>query len=126
MPTTSNISRLNPKECQIFGIFRDQSPHTKSKRVIYKIEYNKTTIVKYYVIYILIMYNFSQMTGVGLSTRVNEVWVDARAYSVEELVNLVSEETLTRKRNEKRLEYCRLNLQKSERMLNNFKGKRRN
>ena len=44
------------------------------------------------------------MTGVGLSTRVNEVWVDARAYSAEELVNLVSEETLTRKRNEVRAE----------------------
>ena len=29
-----------------------------------------------------------------------QVWVDARAYSAEELVNLVSEETLTRKRNE--------------------------
>ena len=50
------------------------------------------------------MYNFSQMTGVGLSTRLNEVWVDARAYSPEELVNLVSEETLTRKRNEVRAE----------------------
>ena len=31
-----------------------------------------------------------------------QVWVDARAYSAEELVNLVSEETLTRKRNEVR------------------------
>ena len=50
------------------------------------------------------MYNFSRWTGVELSTRVEEVGVDARAYSTEELVNLVSEETLTWKRNEVRAE----------------------
>ena len=56
------MSRLNPKECEVFGIFRDQSLHIKSKKVIYEIEHNKKTTVKFYVIYISITYNFSQKT----------------------------------------------------------------
>ena len=77
------MSRLNPKECQAFGMFRDQSPSTKSKGMIYKIKYNKTTMNIMVLIvtglYVLIMYNFSEMTGDELSVSVKEVWVNARS-----------------------------------------------
>ena len=82
-PVGSNMSRLNPKECQVVGMFRDRSPSTKSKGMIYKIKYNKTTVNILVLIvtglYVLIRYNFSEMTGDELSTSVNEVWVSARS-----------------------------------------------
>ena len=82
-PVGSNMSRLNPKECQVVGMFCDQSPSTKSKGMIYKIKYNKTTVNILVLIvtglYVLIRYNFSEMTGDELSTSVKEVWVSARS-----------------------------------------------
>ena len=92
MPRISNSSRLNPRECEVFRIFCDQSLHVKSKKVIYVIKHNKKTTVKFYVVCISIMYNFSQMTGVELSS------------GEEELTNLVSKETITQMRNEVRME----------------------
>ena len=92
MPRISNSSRLNPRECEVFGIFCDQSLHVKSKSVILLLSSTKKTTVKLYVMCILIMYNFSQMTGVELSS------------GEEELTNLVSDETITQMRNEVRME----------------------
>ena len=64
-------------------MFRDRSPTTKNKGMIYKTEYNKTTVhimvLMVIGLHVLIMYNFSEMKGDELSTSVKEVWVNARS-----------------------------------------------
>ena len=67
-------------------MFRDQSPPTNSMEIIYKISYNKMTVNILVLIvasiYLLICYNFSEMTGEELSTKVKEVWVSAKSRGI--------------------------------------------
>ena len=81
-----NDSNSSPKGCQLIGMFCDQSPSTNSIEITYKPS-NTETIMNILVLivtglYVLIRYNFSEITGEELSTKVKEVWVSARSRGI--------------------------------------------